>query len=142
MSRVVRAVRAGQQRRDLLRVIAAAIRAVAMAESAERRDLLAFIVLALGRLLESVEATAEAWERRGYWVKADRFRLEWKWVVTLLNEMTECLGRHDWAGAVAALGSASDRLRGFQVGADELAARPWSGAWEAWQARNLHRGVR
>ena len=37
------------------------------------------IIGALRELQRSTERTAEAWERRGYWLKADQFRREWGW---------------------------------------------------------------
>ncbi len=139
MSRVIRAVPAARQRRDLLRALATAVRAAAAADEAERRDLLAFSVLALERLLESVEATAQAWERRGYWVKADRFRNDWAWAGAVCRQLNDCLAREDWSAAAVALAEAARHLGGTQAGREMAAGRPWPGAYEAWQARELHR---
>lgn len=49
---------------------------------AQLRDRLAFILLALRQVQASIEPTAEAWERRAYWVKADQFRRSWAWAGT------------------------------------------------------------
>ena len=43
------------------------------------RDLAAFIAISLEKIFETVETSVVAWEKKGYWVKADRFRLEWEW---------------------------------------------------------------
>ncbi len=41
-------------------------------------DMAAFIVLALESIIQSVDESASAWEKRDYWLKADQFRREWE----------------------------------------------------------------
>lgn len=57
------------------------------------RDCLAYILLALGYLEDSINETVNAWEKRNYWLKADRFRGEWDWVENyrkvIKTELTE-----------------------------------------------------
>ncbi|MBP7213708.1 MAG: hypothetical protein KBA03_05690, partial [Anaerolineaceae bacterium] len=43
----------------------------------ESLDMAAFVVLALEKIAESVDQSATAWEKRDFWLKADRFRMEW-----------------------------------------------------------------
>ncbi len=35
--------------------------------------------LALEEINSNIDKSVEAWEKRGYWVKADKFRLDWEW---------------------------------------------------------------
>ena len=42
-------------------------------------DLVAFIALALLEIDANIEKTVAPWEKRDYWVKADRFRMQWGW---------------------------------------------------------------
>lgn len=139
MSRLIRAVPAARQRRDLLRAVAAAVGSACGIDEDEHRDLVAFSALALERFLESVEATAEAWERRGYWVKADRLRNDWTWVGAVCGQLNDCLAREDWSAAAVALTEAVGHLGGTQARRGKPVGRPWLGAYEAWQARELHR---
>ncbi len=139
MSRVVRAVPAARERQALLQAIAAALEALPAADAAERRDVVAFAALALERLAQSVEATAGAWERRGYWVKADHFRSDWAWLAPLRQELAACLARRDWSGAAVPLGKMQPHLGGITPSRKKAAKKPWDGAWDAWQARDLHR---
>jgi hypothetical protein len=40
------------------------------------KDLVAFIVLSLQEINNTIDSSVEAWEKRGYWIKADRFRMD------------------------------------------------------------------
>ncbi len=108
-------------------------------DEAEQHDVLAFAALALEKLQQSVEATAGAWERRGYWVKADRFRMEWDWLGPAHQELDDCLARRDWSGAWTAAGKFTGNLGGLEPKRGKAPERPWAGAWDAWRARELHR---
>ena len=46
----------------------------------EAKDMAATIVFLLREIDEGVENSARAWEKRDYWMKAERFLREWKWV--------------------------------------------------------------
>ena len=81
MSRVINPNAPGKERNRLKRATALALREL-MVESEpneKTRDLVAFITLALEGISETVDVTTTAWEKRDYWIKADRFRLEWEW---------------------------------------------------------------
>jgi len=82
VSRVITTNSVGKQRRQLRRTIAEALRRLASKRTFDResQDLAALIVFSLRRLEEGVDQTATAWEKRDYYLKADRFRLEWEWL--------------------------------------------------------------
>ncbi|MBM3121893.1 MAG: hypothetical protein FJZ97_06865 [Chloroflexi bacterium] len=83
MSRVIRPDSPSRLRAALLASVQATLPALDTAGSdAQLRDRLAFILLALRQVQASIEPTAEAWERRAYWVKADQFRRSWAWAGT------------------------------------------------------------
>jgi len=82
LSRVIAVETVGQERHRLRRTIAEALRRLACKEALdeESHDLAALIVFSLRRIQKGVDQTASAWEKRNYFVKADRFRREWEWV--------------------------------------------------------------
>ena len=82
MSRVISTDSVGKRRRQLRRTIAEALRRLATKRTfdQESQDLAALIVFSLRRLEEGVEQTTTAWEKRNYFLKADRFRLQWEWL--------------------------------------------------------------
>ncbi len=45
----------------------------------ETRDMAAMLVYLLREIDAGVEQSATAWEKRGYWMKAERFLREWEW---------------------------------------------------------------
>ncbi|MGB7538985.1 MAG: hypothetical protein WBM17_10625 [Anaerolineales bacterium] len=45
------------------------------------------LTASLQEIFESVDRTAEAWEKRDYWLKADAFRRQWSWADKFLALM-------------------------------------------------------
>ncbi len=137
MSRVVNPNAPGKERKRLKRGIALALREL-MKEpepNARTRDLLAFIVLALEGIAKTVETTAQAWEKRDYWVKADRFRREWEWASRLGQAMRPLVLAEDW-DAVAAFVPQIVRFVGDEkISERHRMGQPWLGAWEELKRR-------
>ncbi len=82
MSRIISTETPGRKRASIFKLIVSlmpAIRAEKVTTEA-RNDIVAFIVLSLDEVDKSVQGTLAPWEKRGYWSKADHFRMEWEWV--------------------------------------------------------------
>ena len=88
MSRVIQTEGVGKQRQTLMRALALAVRELMHRGviDAQTRDLVAFLVLALEDITQNIDDTVKAWEKRGYWLKADRFRLDWEWTQMLSQQ--------------------------------------------------------
>jgi len=104
----------------------------------ETRDLAIFIVLSLDAIAETIDPSVAAWEKRGYWVKADRFRMEWSWTSKRANEMREALLVEDWS-AVAM--KAVEVIQQPQIGSVNISpkhrmGKPWKGAWYRFKESN------
>lgn len=99
MTRIIATESVGQQRNKLRRTIAEALRRLATKQTFDQEslDLAALIVFSLRRLEEGVEQTATAWEKRDYYLKADRFRRQWEWLdgTAYALETALLLGNHD-----------------------------------------------
>ena len=97
------------------------------------RDRLAYAGLALRELERSVERTIEAWERRGYWLKADQFRRDWGWAGKGGESILAPLLRGEVETARRAAGGLLPRLL---VSAEAIGAasrsdgQPWKGAYD------------
>jgi hypothetical protein len=98
----------------------------------EARERLAFLALCLTEVQRSLDQTVEAWEKRGYWVKADRFRAEWRWVEDAVSRLTAALGLGDLRAAVDATQQLAGRLPA--AGQQQSKARDpiWAGSWQRW----------
>lgn len=107
----------------------------------ESRDLFAFLALSLEELEKSVEATASAWERRSYWLKADQFRREWGWVSRSRGPLEAALTHGEWDSAAACGMELATFLTGRSLRVTRSATRPWDGAWKAWRDRRGESGT-
>ncbi len=132
MSRVITLDSAGKDRARLTKSIVIAIRELARQNEpgADARDLAAFIVFALEAIAAGIDASVGAWEKRGYWVKADRFRMEWAWAATLGQKMKTALLEDDWAGVASLAAQVAQKLSGVKVPTNHRLGTPWVGAWQ------------
>lgn len=98
MGRVITVDGTGTERNRLRRTIAEALRLLGQkgAIDDEARDLAALIVFSLRQIAQGVDMSAKAWEKRDYYMKADRFRLEWEWVDSLANQLERVLLAGRW----------------------------------------------
>ena len=132
MSRVINPDSSGKERTRLSKSAALAIRELASLREPgeESRDLAAFLVLALGRISETVEESVVAWEKRGYWVKADRFRMEWGWTQTKSDLLFKYLQEQNWDGIIQQVVQVSQKLSAVKVPARKPQIDPWTDAYK------------
>ena len=132
MSRVINPNAPGKERNRLKRGIALALRELMKAEetNARTRDIVAFIVLALDGIEKTVDVTTSAWEKRDYWIKADRFRREWEWAGRLVNEMRPIVLAQDWDKIASLAANLYQYVGNEKISDRHRMGQPWLGAWE------------
>ena len=133
MSRVINPESAGKDRTRLSKAIVLAMRELAhqSAPGPESRDLAAFIALALRNISDGIDVSVAAWEKRGYWVKADRFRMDWMWAGQVAAKMKSALLADDWAAIAMLLPQIASKLSRVEVGQNHRLGAPWTGSWDA-----------
>ena len=94
------------------------------------RDMAAFIALALQAICTTVDTTVTAWEKRDYWVKADRFRMDWEWAERLGKAMRAAVLSEDWGQIAQVAAQLGQELSDVQVSERHRMGKPWRGAWE------------
>lgn len=136
MGRVINTESAGNDRNRLTKAVVLSIRELMQQQDTgkEAHDLAAFIVLALHEIAETIEPSVAAWEKRGYWVKADRFRLEWDWTVKLSGEMRQAVEGEDWPQVAQTAVKVAGKLNGIKIAQHHRLGKPWVGAWEKMKA--------
>ncbi len=92
-------------------------------------DHVAFIVIMLEAIDDSIERSVFAWEKRGYWLKADRFRQEWRWAGDLGRRMKSALLSENWAEVGAVSAQVVNKLSQVKVPPRHGLGTPWVGAW-------------
>ncbi len=134
MSRIINSDSAGKERTRLSKAVVLAIRELARQSEPgpEARDLAAFIALALGVIAETIDVSVAAWEKRGYWVKADRFRMEWAWSGVQAEKMSPALLTEDWAGVAQSAAAIAQKLNKVTPAGSRVGT-PWVGAWKELQ---------
>ena len=132
MSRIVNPDSAGKERTRLAKAVVLAIRELAKQKEpgAEARDLAAFIALALSIIVKTIDGSVAAWEKRGYWVKADHFRMEWAWSEQAAVKMRAAVLSGDWGTVALVAATAGQKLGKINVPPGHRLGRPWVGAWE------------
>jgi hypothetical protein len=132
LGRIINIDSAGKSRSQLSKAIVLALKELAGSQKPidKRLDLAAFISLSLIAIAETVEQSVAAWEKRGYWVKADRFRMEWHWTHQAAHDLKEALNARDWDRIDQLASQIARKLSKVQVATHHRMGQPWVGAWE------------
>ena len=137
MSRVINPDSVGKQRTKLSKAVVLALRQLARQSDTggETRDLAAFIAVALASISEGIDASVAAWEKRGYWVKADKFRMDWAWAGPISEKLRTAIVADDWATVATLSAQIAQKLNKIQVADNHRLGRPWAGAYERMNAK-------
>jgi hypothetical protein len=133
LGRVINPDSAGKDRARLSKAIVLTIRELAKqaAPSPESRDMAAFIALALEQIAAGIDVSVAAWEKRGYWVKADRFRMDWLWAGQCAARMRTAIRADDWPSIAQLMAQTAQRLSKVEVSQNHRLGTPWVGAYAA-----------
>jgi len=142
MGRVIQTDKVGTERTRLLKSIVLALRVLLRngQPNPEAQDQAAYIALALYAVQETIETSVAAWEKRDYWIKADRFRMEWSWTGALGRRMHAALLADDWSAIAALAVEVTGKLQNIHVGEKHRLGTPWNGAWKTLCQRQLAPG--
>lgn len=135
MGRVIKIEGPGKDRKRLTRAVVLALRELMQQSQPddETRNLAAFIGLALQAVYETIDETVTPWEKRGYWLKADRFRLEWEWTGRIGEAMGTAVLAENWAEVAGLAGQVAGKLDDVKLPKRHRMGTPWEGAWEELQ---------
>jgi hypothetical protein len=131
MGRLINTDSTGKQRARLVKAVVLALRELARQTQPDdlTRDLAAFIALALQAIAATIDPSVTAWEKRGYWVKADKFRLEWQWSGQLAEKMRTAVLGEDWAAVATLSAQIAGKLGKVKVSEKHRLGKPWVGAY-------------
>lgn len=121
---------AGKDRTRLSKTIVLALRELMKQTEPDAltRDLTAYVVLALEEIARNIDGSVAAWEKRGYWVKADRFRLEWEWAGSSAAKLRKALNEEDWGFVAVNAAYITQKLGKVSVAEKHRLGTPWVGA--------------
>ena len=131
MSRLIQTKSPGKDRLLFEKGIVLAINVLSKQSSIDdsTRDILAYIALSLLAISETIDQSVAAWEKRGYWVKADRYRMEWRWAGTLGETLKNAVTNDDWSNAVNIVGQVTQKLSAVKIAQKNRLGTPWVGSY-------------
>ena len=131
MSRVINPDSVGKDRTRLSKAIVLAVRELAKQKDVnqEAKDLAAFIALALKTISEGIDASVAAWEKRDYWVKADKFRMEWMWSGQVADKMKTAVLTDDWGTVALLCAQIAQKFGKVMVSDNHRLGKPWASAY-------------
>ena len=136
MSPIINPDSAGKERTRLTKAIVLAVRQLAKQNQVnqEAKDLAAFIAMALRIISDGIDVSVAAWEKRDYWIKADKFRMEWTWTGQFSDKMKTAVLTDDW-GTVAMLSAQiAQKFNKIVVSENHRLGKPWVDAFQKMQA--------
>jgi hypothetical protein len=132
MSRIISTEGPGKIRSQHRRTIAEALRRLSLKQQLddEVKDLAALIVFCLHRIADTVEQTTEAWDKRDYYLKADRFREGWRWVEPLADQLGGVIYEERWNDLPGVLVQLMPHFADVTI--KQMTRKPslWKGAYE------------
>ncbi|HET6446550.1 MAG TPA: hypothetical protein VFI27_18420 [candidate division Zixibacteria bacterium] len=98
MSRIINLNSPGKIRSQNQRTIAEILRRMSTKASLddESKDMSAALVFLLREIYAGVIGSIEAWEKRGYWMKADRFMRDWEWTNETASNLEDVIRNDAW----------------------------------------------
>ena len=132
LSRVINQNPAGKQRSQLCKAVGITLRELARksAMDAEARDMAAFVALCLHGIHSTIDETVRAWEKRNYWIKADRFRHDWKWAQKKSEQVTQAVQRNDWTALAHIMPEIASQLKSVKLPKRNTIGSAWDGAYQ------------
>jgi hypothetical protein len=132
MSRVISIDGPGKVRNQHRRTIAEALRRLSQKPQLddEAKDLAALIVFALHGIANTVDRTTEAWENREYFLKAERFREQWRWLEPTADELSGVIHKGQWDQLPSVLAGLMPHFADIRVKQMTRKATLWQGAYE------------
>lgn len=131
MSRIYRIQSLSSERNKLLKIMVYAIFEIQKENIGSERykDLSAFIALTSEAIISSIETTIKAWEKRGYWVKADHFREKWNWIFMYQKSLVEIIQSEQWNSLFSLNNSIMSFINDVKTSKTQSIGEPWSGSY-------------
>lgn len=132
MGRVINPDNSGKERTKITKGIVKAIRHLMTQSQPDQltKDLAAYIAIGLNDIYQTVDVSVEAWEKRGYWVKADRFRLDWEWTIDFSKQMKDAILSQEWGIVAMVAAKTAQKLNSIKIAEKNRIGEPWHGAYK------------
>ena len=139
MTRIIKTSTPGKERTQLSKAIVVTIRDFMRHQEPgeETQDMVAFVILALSEIAAGIDRSVAAWEKRGYWVKADKYRMAWLWAGQTAKKLEQAFVDEKWPQIAELLIEVMGNLSDIKVSDRHRMGRPWVGAHDEYIQRNI-----
>ena len=125
-----------QHRRTIAEILRHLIQKPEM--DAEARDMAAMLVYLLREIQEGVEQSVTAWEKRGYWMKAERFLRDWEWTAVTSANIEDVIRNQAWDLLPELLADLFSQFADVQIKTMTRKPDAWRGAYKKLLAEPPH----
>lgn len=138
MSRVINIDNPSKRRNANQRTIAELLRHLSQKSTLDEdaKDMVATIVHSLRDIVDGVEQTVTAWEKRDYWMKAERFLREWEWAAEMAANLEDIIRNEAWDLLPELLAELFPRYADVQIKTMTRKPDVWRGAYRELLARS------
>jgi hypothetical protein len=132
MSRVININNPTKIRNQNRRLIAELLRRLSQKPDVdpETKDMAAVMVFSLREIADGVEQSAAAWEKRGYWMKSERFIREWGWTGETAANLEDVIRNEAWDLLPRLLAEMFPRFADVQIKTMTKSPDTWHGAYK------------
>ena len=132
MSRVININNPTKLRNQNRRTIAELLRRLSQKPQMddEAKDMISCIVFALRDIFVGVEQSAAAWEKRDYWMKAERFLRQWDWTTESATNIEDVIRNGAWDLMPQLLADLFPRFADIQIKTMTRKPDVWQGAYD------------
>lgn len=136
MSRVINTDGPGKRRNQFMRTCAEILRHLSTKSAIDddAKDMVAHLVYCLRGVNDTIEHSAQVWENRDYWVKAEEFRQAWRWVPALTDDVTYLVNNDEWNNLPSIMATLLQHVGDIKVKKFTRSADTWAGAYEKLRA--------
>jgi len=133
MSRIIHTSGPGKRRNQHRRTIAEMLRRLMLKSDldSEAKDMAATVLLALRAIADTIDESTEAWERRHYFLKADRFRRRWEWVSLAADRLRDLVTHDRWERLPQELALLVPYFRDIRVVKFTRSSSTWAGKYRS-----------
>lgn len=96
----------------------------------EAKDMASTIVYCLREIDDSVQTAAVAWEKRDYWMKAERFMRDWQWTKEAAANFEDVIREEAWDLLPELLADLMPHFADMDVKSFMRKASDWHGAYK------------
>jgi hypothetical protein len=131
MGRVINTDSSGKRRNQLMRTAAEILRRLSQKGEIddEAKDMVAALVYVFREIDEGIDASAAAWEKRDYWMKAEELRQRWGWPGRMADQLQNLVATDDWASMPMLMVKLLPYVADIKVTKLTRDASEWQGAY-------------